>query len=67
MEYWVGKADDVLILISIKGQLFKSRSHCVKPSFPTLHYSNTPWHWITVLAILRMQGLSITRCHRPCG
>ena len=37
MEYWVLKADDVLILISDQGHLYKNRSHSAKTQ-----YSNIP-------------------------
>jgi hypothetical protein len=43
MEYWVIKADDILILIFHEGYLDKNRSHSAKPSIQTFHYSNSPW------------------------
>ncbi len=51
MEYWVSKADDVLILISDQGIYIKidlipqTRDF----SIPTFHYSSTPWHAITAI------------------
>jgi hypothetical protein len=41
MEYWVGKADDVLALFSDKGKINKRRSHSAKPSIPAFQYSTT--------------------------
>jgi hypothetical protein len=44
MEYWGSIADDSLILFSALCHSYKNRSHTAKPSIPTFHYSNTPWH-----------------------
>jgi len=41
MEYWIWKTDDTLILISYEKHI-ENRSHYVKPSIPTFHYSNIP-------------------------
>jgi len=49
MEYWVRKADDVLILIYGQRYLYKNRSHSVKPIIPTFQYSNTSWHSISAI------------------
>ena len=38
MEYWVSKADDILILISDPYHLYKYRFHSAKPMIPTFHY-----------------------------
>jgi hypothetical protein len=42
MEYWVSKADGVLILILVAGQIHKNRSHFAEPRIPTFHYFRTP-------------------------